>query len=221
MKRSESMTCCRCAGGMALRSRIAVRSFCRRSGGSSLSCENSCRAWCFLRRGQVFPGFHALQDAVLLLRRQAAETPQAFPQNLLPQRRKAAEQGIVFEGFLLLVGRQVFVAAQPLSGVIALQPGLPRFLPGLAPFSKAGLGRTASGGRQHQRGHRSCHRDGLQCADTVSDSPDSEPRHLRSKICYRKVRKTGRDAKETSTDSRSHPACTARSSSTSKSEYRF
>src|SRR6185503_1684934 len=66
---------------------------------------------------QVLPGFHALQDAVLLLLREAAETQQPFPQDLLPGRRKVAELGIVVESFLLLIGRQVLVTAEPLSGV--------------------------------------------------------------------------------------------------------
>jgi hypothetical protein len=52
-----------------------------------------------------------LQDAVLLLWREAVETQQAFPQYLLPGWRKAAELGIVVESFLLLIGRQVLVAA--------------------------------------------------------------------------------------------------------------
>ena len=90
----------------------------------------------------MLPGLHALQDAVLLLRRKAAETLQAFPQDLLPGRRKAAELGIVFQRLLLLIGRKILVAAQPLSGVIGLQRLLARLLPGLAPFSEAGLGRN-------------------------------------------------------------------------------
>jgi hypothetical protein len=72
----------------------------------------------------VLPGFHSLQDAILLARRQTAETLQTLAQQLLARGRKAAELGIIVQGFLLLLGRKILVAAQPLSGVIAL-PGLP------------------------------------------------------------------------------------------------
>jgi hypothetical protein len=69
---------------------------------------------------QVLPGFHALQDAILLLRRKSAETLQPLAQSLLPFEREIAELGIVVQRFLLLVGRKIFIPAQPLSGVILL-----------------------------------------------------------------------------------------------------
>jgi hypothetical protein len=111
---------------------------------------------------QVLPGFHALQDAVLLLLREAAETQQPFPQDLLPGRRKVAELGIVVESFLLLIGRQVLVTAEPLSGVTGLRL-LPRFLPLLASFSGTTLSPTRRSGGGQQRGRRRySYRDGLQ-----------------------------------------------------------
>ena len=50
---------------------------------------------------------------------------QPLLQFLLPSRRKPAELWIGFEGPALLVGRQVFILAQPLSGVTTLvsRPG--------------------------------------------------------------------------------------------------
>jgi hypothetical protein len=92
-----------------------------------------------------------LQDAFLLLWWQATEALQALSQNLLPSWRKAAKQGIVVQRFLLLIGRQIFVAAQPLAGMIALRLGLPPgFLPRLAPCRQPILGATR---RRHGRQH--------------------------------------------------------------------
>ena len=65
---------------MARRSRMAVRNFFRRSGGRSLQLRKQLPRLLFLIGRQVLPGFHALQNAVLLLRRQAAETLQALAQ---------------------------------------------------------------------------------------------------------------------------------------------
>ena len=172
---------------------------------------------------QVFPGLHALQDAVLHAWRKAAETLQALPQDLLPRRRQAAELGIVIQRFLLLIGRKILVAAQPLSGVIALHLGLPaRLLTGLSPFSETVLRRTRrTRGRRYQGRRRNRHRDGLQS------------RHLfvlptlRFKILHRELglptsrkrrEKWGTRRKEILYGFAVTSGCTARSSSTSKSE---
>jgi hypothetical protein len=126
-----------------------------------------------LVRRQVFPGFHALQDAVLLLWWEAAEALQLSTQHLLPSGRKAAELGIVFQRFLLLIGGKIPVAAQPLPGMIALHDltrrnlgayGLAFFTP-LNAFGAAGLGRTRRDGTtQHEARSRGRHfrRDGLE-----------------------------------------------------------
>jgi hypothetical protein len=44
---------------------------------------------------------------------------QAFAQSVLPLWRKVAELGIVVERFLLLRRREILVASQPLSGMLA------------------------------------------------------------------------------------------------------
>jgi len=67
----------------------------------------------------VLPGFHAIQDSILLLRRQVAEVLQAFAQSVLPLWRKVAELGIVIERFLLFCRGKILVAAQPLSRMLA------------------------------------------------------------------------------------------------------
>jgi hypothetical protein len=53
---------------------------------------------------------------LLLLRRQTVETLQALLQPLLPLRRQTAECGIILQRSLLLFGREISVAAQPLPG---------------------------------------------------------------------------------------------------------
>jgi len=69
---------------------------------------------------EVLPGFHAVEHALLLLRRQAGKMLQPVLQPGLLLRRKPPELRIVFERAALLRGRQIFIAAQPVSGV----PGL-------------------------------------------------------------------------------------------------
>jgi hypothetical protein len=73
-----------------------------------------------LIRSQVLPGFHPVEHAFLLLRRQAGEMLQPASQSRLLLRRKPAELGIVFERAALLRGRQILVAAEPVSGVAGL-----------------------------------------------------------------------------------------------------
>ena len=73
-----------------------------------------------LIRRQVLPGFHAVENALLLLRRQAGEMLQPLLQLGLLLRRKPAELRIVFERAALLRGRQIFIAAEPVSGVAGL-----------------------------------------------------------------------------------------------------
>lgn len=120
----------------------------------------------------MLPGFHSLQDAILLARRQTAETLQTLAQQLLARGRKAAKLGIIVQGFLLLLGRKILVASQPLSGVIAL-PGLPArltfLLPLLDAFDALGLADLRClarryGEHQHDAGgRRRCfRRDGLE-----------------------------------------------------------
>jgi len=68
--------------------------------------------------GQVLPGFHAIDNAVLLLRRQAVEVLQPPAQHLLSCGREMAELRIVFQRLLLLLGREIPVLLQPLPGVV-------------------------------------------------------------------------------------------------------
>jgi len=69
---------------------------------------------------QVLPGFHAAEHALLLLRRQAGKMLQPVLQPRLLLRGKLAELRIVFERAALLRGRQIFIAAEPVSGVARL-----------------------------------------------------------------------------------------------------
>ena len=74
----------------------------------------------FLILSQVLPGLHAVEHAFLLLRRQAGKMLQSVLQPGLLLRWKPPELRIVFERAALLRGRQIFIAAKPVSGV----PGL-------------------------------------------------------------------------------------------------
>ena len=69
--------------------------------------------------GQVLPGFHAIQNAQLLLRRKGRKMLQSLAQLLLPLGGQAAEFGIVLQRALLLIGRQICVSPQPIPGVTA------------------------------------------------------------------------------------------------------
>ena len=73
-----------------------------------------------LIRRQVLPGFHAVENALLLPGRQAGKMLQPPLQLGLLLRGKPAELGIVFERAALLRRRQVFIAAEPVSGVARL-----------------------------------------------------------------------------------------------------
>ncbi len=69
---------------------------------------------------QVLPGFHAFEHAFLLLRRQAGKTLQPALQARLLLRRQLAELRIVLEFAALLFGRQISIAAEPVSGMARL-----------------------------------------------------------------------------------------------------
>lgn len=94
---------------------------------------------------EVLPGFHAIKNPLLLLGRQVVKTLQPFAQALLTLRRKIAELGIIFQGLLLLVGREIAIASQPVSSVVArvllrlaISPLFLALLP--TPLSPAGRG---------------------------------------------------------------------------------
>ena len=72
----------------------------------------------FLVRRQMFPCLHAVEYALLLLRRKRIETIEPLAQLFLPLRRKIAESRIAFESLALLGWRHVFVATQPIPGMI-------------------------------------------------------------------------------------------------------
>jgi hypothetical protein len=74
----------------------------------------------FLFGREMFPGFHPVQHAQLLLRRKTGEVIQALLQLLLLCRRQLPKSGIVMQGFLLFRGRKIFVPAQPVAGVAGL-----------------------------------------------------------------------------------------------------
>ena len=74
----------------------------------------------FLIRSQVLPGFHAVEHAFLLLRRETGKMLQPVSQPGLLLRRKPTELWIVFERTALLRGRQILIAAEPVSGVAGL-----------------------------------------------------------------------------------------------------
>lgn len=69
---------------------------------------------------EMFPGLHAAEHALLLLGRQVGKVLQAILQLPLLGRRKTAELRIVFERAALLRGREIFIAAQPVSGMAGL-----------------------------------------------------------------------------------------------------
>ena len=82
----------------------------------------------FLILSQVLPGLHAVEHAFLLLRRQAGKMLQSVLQPGLLLRWKPPELRIVFERAALLRGRQIFIAAKPVSGVPGLVLRTMRFI---------------------------------------------------------------------------------------------
>jgi hypothetical protein len=82
----------------------------------------------FLILSQVLPGLHAVEHAFLLLRRQAGKMLQFVLQPGLLLRWKPPELRIVFERAALLRGRQIFIAAKPVSGVPGLVLRTMRFI---------------------------------------------------------------------------------------------
>ena len=82
----------------------------------------------FLILSQVLPGLHAVEHAFLLLRRQAGKMLQFVLQPGLLLRWKPPELRIVFERAALLRGRQIFIAAKPVSGVPGLVLRAMRFI---------------------------------------------------------------------------------------------
>ena len=77
---------------------------------------------------QVLPGFHAVEHPLLLLRWQAGKMLQFVLQPGLLLRWKPPELRIVFERAALLRGRQIFIAAKPVSGVPGLVLRRTRFI---------------------------------------------------------------------------------------------
>jgi hypothetical protein len=77
---------------------------------------------------QVLPGFHAVEHPLLLLRGQAGKMLQPVLQSHLLLRRKPSELRIIFESAVLLRGRQIFIAAKPVSGVPGLVLRRTRFI---------------------------------------------------------------------------------------------
>ena len=77
---------------------------------------------------QVLPGFHAVEHAFLLLRRQVGKMLQPVLQPVLLLRRELPKLRIVFESAALLRGRQIFIAAEPVSGVPGLVLRTMRFI---------------------------------------------------------------------------------------------
>ena len=77
---------------------------------------------------QVLPGFHAVEHALLLLRWQVGKMLQPVLQSHLLLRRKPSELRIVFERAALLRGRQILIAAKPVSGVAGLVLRTMRFI---------------------------------------------------------------------------------------------
>jgi len=77
---------------------------------------------------QVLPGFHAVEHPLLLLRRQAGKMLQPALQPGLLLGRKPSELRIVFERAALLGRRQIFIAAEPVSGVTGLVLRTMRFI---------------------------------------------------------------------------------------------
>lgn len=69
---------------------------------------------------QMLPGFHAIEDAFLLLWRQTRKTLQPSLQLSLALRRKPAELRIFFQFAALFRWRQILVPAQPVAGVARL-----------------------------------------------------------------------------------------------------
>jgi hypothetical protein len=70
-----------------------------------------------LVRSQMFPGFHAVQHALLLFRRKRGKMPQALPQQLLLFRRQMAKCGIALQGPFLLPRWNILISAKPVAGM--------------------------------------------------------------------------------------------------------
>src|SRR5215510_5637147 len=68
-----------------------------------------------LVRVELIPIFHALESALALLGWQAIEFAQPFLEFCLTLRGQALEVGIIFQGFFLLVRREVFVGPEPIA----------------------------------------------------------------------------------------------------------
>jgi hypothetical protein len=74
----------------------------------------------------MFPGFHASQDLLLTLRRQAVEVLQSLFKPLLSIRGQLAELGIALKRPPLLIQRQLTVLIKPLAGMMAFSRWLIR-----------------------------------------------------------------------------------------------
>jgi hypothetical protein len=74
----------------------------------------------FLAGSEVLPGLHAVQHALLLLRRKTGKVIEPLPQLLLPLGRQAAEAGIVLQHAFPVGGRKALIAAEPVPGMVLL-----------------------------------------------------------------------------------------------------
>jgi hypothetical protein len=72
----------------------------------------------------VLPCLHAVEYALLLLRRKRIETIEPLAQFFLPLRWKIAESRIALEGLTLLRRWHVFVATQPIPGMTSALGGV-------------------------------------------------------------------------------------------------
>jgi hypothetical protein len=80
-----------------------------------------------LLRSKVLPGFHAVQNPLLLFWRTPAEILQSLLELLLSLRRQSAKLRIVLQGSPLLIGRHISVLTQPLARMMSLHGWLALF----------------------------------------------------------------------------------------------
>ena len=82
----------------------------------------------------MLPGFHAIENALLLLWRHVGETLQPVLQPHLLLRGKLAELLIIFKRTVLLLGRKIFVAAEPVSSMTGVARDISGRAVGAAPL---------------------------------------------------------------------------------------
>jgi len=110
----------------------------------------------FLFRGQMSEGVHAPQHLLSLLGRQTVKPSKLVLQMLLLLWRKVAELRIALQRPSLLLGRQIVMLTQPLSGVPLLSPWRTghRMRGVLFPATVLPPGRNNSAQRQSQSHYR-------------------------------------------------------------------